>query len=116
VGSKLGLILSLFFAVFVFIFACDLITMQANFTNLESIANRVGLMISEKGGASLAQIRFYISQQPGVTLKYDNEYFKVGEFKEFTLTKKYDSFLIFRNTIDIKVSRTVLVGQFERSF
>jgi hypothetical protein len=115
VGSKLGVILSLFFAIFVFIFACDLITLQANYSNLESIANSVSLLISESGGANLARVNLIISNSPGVRIKYDNTYFKVGEFKEFTLLKQHQGVLIFQDPIDISVSRTVLVGQFERT-
>ena len=115
-GSKLGLILSLFFAVFVFVFAVDLINLQANYANLESIANTVSLLLGENGGANVSQIRLYVLQHPGVTIEYDDSYFKVGEFKEFTLSKEYKGFLVFKDPIDIKVSRTVLIGQFERIY
>jgi hypothetical protein len=116
VGSKLGLILSLFFSVFVFIFACDLITLQSNFSNLESIANSVSLMISEGGAANFLKIKSYLNRFPDVSIEYDNPVFEVGEYKEFTLSKEYRGFLIFAETMDIKVSRTVLVGQFERTY
>ena len=112
-GSKLGLILSLFFAVFVFLFATDLICLQANFTNLESIANTVSLMLSREGGANFLKVTMYIKQQNGVSLKMDSNIFQIGEYKEFTVLKDYDSFLIFKDPIQLKVSRTVLVGQFE---
>lgn len=112
-GSKLGTILSLIFAVFVFIFATDLITLQANYSNLESIANSVGLLISESGGAAIFQINSIIRDNPGVEITYDNAVFQDGDFKQFILTKEFKGVIIFNEAININVKRTVLIGQFE---
>ena len=83
-GSKLGIILSLFFAIFVFIFSADLITLQANYSNLETIANTVGEMFSKEGGAAFRKINEYLKHQKGVELILENTTFKYGEFKEVT--------------------------------
>ena len=112
-GSKLGIILSLFFAVFVFIFAADLITLQANYSNLETVANTVGEMFSKKGGAAIRDINEYLSKYNGVQLVLKDNVFKYGEFKEFALTKFYEGVLVFNEPIKISVKRSVLLGQYE---
>lgn len=115
-GSKLGVILSLFFAIFVFTFASDLIALQANYSNLESIANSISLIISSKGSSSNETINQYMEKHKGIKLSFSDNVFKIGEFKDFTLEKNYNSFMIFRKEIQIKVERTVLVGQYEGTF
>ena len=112
-GSKLGIILSLFFAIFVFIFSADLITLQANYSNLETMANTVGEMFSKEGGAAFRKINEYLKHQKGVELVLENTTFKYGEFKDFALTKHYVGVLIFNEPIKISVKRTVLLGQYE---
>ena len=112
-GSKLGTILSLIFAVFVFIFAADLISLQANYTQMESIANTIGLMLAEKGGAWASEVRLYMMRYPEVTLTYDSPIFKVGEFKEFIVTKTHEGIILFNEPHTISVKRTALIGQFE---
>ena len=115
-GSKLGTILSLMFAVFVFIFAADLIILQANYTQMESIANTIGLMLAEKGGAGSMQVKLYMLNYPEITLKYDSPVFKVGEFKEFVISKEHRGIILFNEPITIAVTRTTLIGQYERTY
>ena len=86
-GSKLGIILSLFFAIFVFIFSADLITLQANYSNLETIANTVGEMFSKEGGAAFRKINEYLKRQNGVELILEDTTFKYGEFKDFDINE-----------------------------
>lgn len=114
-GSKLGTMLSLIFSIFVFVFAVDLIALQSNYTNLESIASSVSTIVSTKGSVCRTYVDEYLEKFNGVKIVFNDSTFEIGEFTDFSVVKSFSSMIIFKEAVELKVFRTVLIGQYEKN-
>jgi len=111
VGSKLGLILSIGIIFFAFIFGADLIMIQLNYTNLDSVSTYVSYKISKD-----QEISDYLEE----TLKEKNIYIKnitskeepylEGDTVSYSLTKKYTPLILGRKEFDITITRYAIIS------
>lgn len=113
-GSKLSLIISLLFSCFVFIFLVDLVSIQTNYSELESIASSITQLVATKGNQGISVIKMYLTAHKDTKVTFNNNIFKLGEFKEFSVEKEYKSIFLYSNSINLKVTRTAVVGQYEK--
>lgn len=61
-------------------------------------------------------INEYMEKYSGIAVIFEDEVFKVGDFKEFIVEKNYKGMFVFKDETSIKVHRTVMVGQYEGTF
>lgn len=111
-GSKLSLILSLVFSLIIFTFLIDLVSIQINYSNLDSLASNIGLLISTKGQASKSYITIIMKSHEDIKLTYDNNDFSIGNFKTFYLKKSYKS--LYMDDLTLKLERSVVIGIYEK--
>ena len=113
-GNKMALIISFFFSIFVFLFGGDLIGIEMVYSNLDAVSISVGYMISKKGKI-VDSIKEYVAEEAGailISLNEKSESTKVGDIYKYQISKDYKPFLIKPNPMTIKVTRSVIIGQY----
>lgn len=110
-GSKLGLILSLSFIFFAFLFGTDLVLIEINYAELDSLSTIINYRISKTGKIpedvlSLQEEKnFVISPLDTVTSGYET-----GDKFGYILTREYIPFVMGNETLQIKITRYTIIG------
>ena len=112
-GSSLGFLLSLFFAVQAMAYVGDLTVIQQIYSALDSVAVTAGHIISLEGGISEHTRRFVMDNAKAYIYPIDKDYRAVGEIFEYIVTRKYEPIIMSRDTMILEVRRSVMIGYIE---
>ena len=109
---KLGLLLSIPFLMMVLLLLGDLIDISLVRESLDSLATTVSYRIAYEGRLSQETKDFVARFDATVTL-LDEKTPRIGDTVVFRLSKEYTPFIIDRIPIDVKVTRSCVVGYFD---
>ena len=112
-GSSLGFLLSLFFAVQVMAYVGDLTVIQQIYSALNSVAITAGHIISLEGFISDNTRKFVENNAKADIIPVDKDYLTVGEVFEYVVTRKYEPIIMSRETMILEVRRSVMIGYSE---
>ena len=112
-GSSLGFLLSLFFAVQVMAYVGDLTVIQQIYSAINSAAITAGHIISLDGFISDQTRRFVWDNAKADIVPVDKDYVTVGEIFEYVVTRKYEPIIMSRETMVLEVRRSVMIGYIE---
>lgn len=110
-GSKLGLILSIGIIFFAFLFGADLIMIQLNYTDLDSLSTFVSYKISKD-----QEISSYLEEslkEKNITildLSEKEKPYLEGDTISYSLSKKYTPLILGRNEFDITITRYAVIS------
>lgn len=110
-GSKLGLILSLGFIFFAFLFGTDLVLIEINYAELDSLSTMINYRIAKTGKIpedilSLQEEKnFTISPLETTTTGYET-----GDRFGYILTREYTPFVLGNETFELRITRYTIVG------
>lgn len=113
-GSKLGVILSLFIFFLVSMFSLDLILIKTNYSYVESVAANSSTIFSRNGGISaINKVKEFIIQElgPNAILTVINSNSQKGEIFTFSISKLYKPIFI-NKSINISIRRSSYIGAF----
>ena len=112
-GSSLGFLLSLFFAVQVMAYVGDLTVIQQIYSALDNAAVTAGHIISLEGKISERTRRLVEETAKAYIAPVDNDYQAVGEIFEYFLVRKYEPIIMSREAMVLEVRRSVMIGYIE---
>ncbi len=111
-ASKLGLMLSSVFIVFVLLTVGDLMCVSTIRSGLDSLAVTVGYRLAKDG--------YYSSDAANLISKYGATFTaitksapRVGDTYEFALSKEYTPLFMSKNTMVITVTHATIVGFYD---
>ena len=111
-GYKLGLLLSSVFMMMVLLMAGDLFCISLIHSSLDSLSLTIAYRISYEGYISEETNK--LAKEAGATLVVPaSSSFRIGDVLEFSLNKSYKPLIISKNTIEMSLKRTTVVGYYE---
>lgn len=109
---KLGLLLSMVFVMQLFVFAGDMMSLQAIYTNLDAVSVVAGNLISTRGQID-DEIRYIVaSQSGGIITSQATEAPKFGSVYAFEISRDFDPWVISNKPIRVSVKRSVVIGYY----
>ncbi len=111
-GSKLGLILSLSFIFFAFLFGSDLIMIQLQYTDLDALSSTISYKISKEREISESVLK--MCEERNVTIKNLKPDFgtgyQEGDIFSYSLSKEYKPFVLGNEPFDITITRHTVIS------
>ncbi|HKL72746.1 MAG TPA: hypothetical protein VJY64_00995 [Candidatus Onthovivens sp.] len=111
-GSKIGTILSIFIIFFAFMFGVDVVLIQLNYSNLDSLSTYISYKISKEAQIS-ADLKKYAEENYHVYLievNPDISAYKKGDIFEYYLSSKYQPLIMAHETININIKRYAVIS------
>jgi hypothetical protein len=110
---KIGLILSLVFLINFFVFAIDIMSLQAVYSALDSKAVTIGYLLSQEGAINEDIIKV-IEEKYNITFTCeDNCVARYGDVVTYTVATTYQPIIISKDEMSIKVRRAAVMGYFK---
>lgn len=109
---KMGLLLSLTFVIQLFVFACDMISIQFIHSNLDAKAVTIGYLIAERG---LIDDSFISSIESRYNITFaceSNCTPRFGDVLEYKISMTYDPLIISGETMTIYIKRSTVIGYY----
>lgn len=109
---KIGLLLSMIFLAYLFVFAGDIMSVQVIYTNLDAVSVVAGNMISSRGKID-DEIINLVYEQTGASIEaIGDETPLFGSVYEYKITREFESWIMSNDPIVISVTRSVVIGYF----
>jgi hypothetical protein len=96
----------------VFLFCCDVISIQYIYSDLDAVSLTVGYLIAKEAYVSQRTLAFIQEVSPGTRIEYNNSYMMFGETFQYKLCKDYKPAIIGTESVTISVSRSAVIGYF----
>lgn len=109
-GSKIGFLLSLLFAVQIMAYAGDLSMVQMIHSSLDACAVSAGKMIAIEGKISSGVISFVRSAAKANILPITSQSPQVGKIYEFKVFRSFQPLVISSTPMTITIHRSVVIG------
>lgn len=110
---KMGLILSLTFVIQLFVFACDMISIQLIHSNLDAKAVTIGYLIANRGNLDDLFIAD-IENRYNITFACESNCTpRFGDVVEYTISTIYDPLIISNDPMIVCVRRSTVVGYYQ---
>lgn len=109
-GSKIGLILSVFFLFIVFLFGADLICIQLNYASMDSMTTLISYNISKKGTIT-DSLKTYVKNNIGADLysaSSEDKIYQTGDSFEYYLKKNYEP-LVISESMELTIKRYAVI-------
>ncbi|HAS56460.1 MAG TPA: hypothetical protein DEF61_03490 [Firmicutes bacterium] len=110
-GYKLGLLLSSVFMMMVLLFGGDLFCISSIHSSLDSLSLIVSYRIGIDGYIS-DKTKKLVSDAGVSLIAYSSNIPRLGDVLEYSLYKEYKPLILSKNTIDISVKRSAIVGYY----
>ncbi len=112
-SSKIGLILSMIFVAFTFLFGADLLTLQGAFTVVQNKANDIAYEL-EYYSCFDQEMHSYLESKYEVTITpicgFPSN--TIGDSVEFSVSYKVEGLLFMPNSYTLTASRTAILGYY----
>ena len=109
-GSKLGFLLSLFFAIQVICLTSDLSSIQIIHSTLDTCSVTVAKKISISGGVT-SEIRHFVKTNCGGTIVATGRGpYQVGDILTFQISKSFTPLIMSQKAMKITVTRSTVLG------
>ena len=110
-GYKLGLLLSSVFMMMVLLFGGDLFCITTIRSSLDSLSLIVSYRIGIDGYVS-DKTKNLVKESGASLIVYSSNIPRLGDTLEYGLFKEYKPLVISKNTIDISIKRSAIVGYY----
>lgn len=110
-GSKIGFILSLLFVAQLFAIVGDMMSIQFIYTDLDALSITVGTIISKEGKLSEQTIDL-VKEQGAKIVQIGDSSSLIGSVFKYKISKNYDALIIDKETMEIAVTRSVVIGYY----
>ena len=111
-SSKVGVLLSMIFVVLFFLLGIDLITLQFQYSDLDSKGITIGYHISKATDIN-SEYLSYLEDKYNVTIGIDmSQSMSYGDVVEFIVSKEFDPIIISSSVMNLKVKRSTVLGYY----
>ena len=100
------------FVINLFIFAGDLMSMQAIYTNLDATSVIAGNLISSRGGIDQEIVDLVYEQSGGNIEVIGDETPVFGSIYKYKISREFTPWVMSNKTLDITVTRSVVIGYY----
>ena len=91
----------------------DLTVIQQIYSLLDTVAVTAGHLISLEGKISEKTLRYVEESAHAYIYPVNKDYVIVGEVFEYVVTRKYEPIIISKDTMNLEVRRSVMIGYLE---
>lgn len=110
-GSKLGLILSISIIFFAFLFGADLIMIQLQYTELDSLSAIISYKISKEAEISESLLMMCEERNINiVALNPEVSGYQKGDVFSYTLSREYTPLVLGNQPFDITITRHAVIS------
>lgn len=111
-SSKIGVLLSMIFVAIFFLFGVDMVTLQFQYSDLDSKGVTIGYHISKAEKVEDTFISF-LEGKYNVRISLDkSQSMRFGDVVEFIVVKEFDPIIISNHTMDLKIKRSTVIGYY----
>ena len=110
-GSKLGVMLSLIFFFYAFLFASDFIMIQLTYTSLDALSTSVSYKISKSGEIN-EDIKVFVKEELNADIKPvgASSSYEEGSMLGYYLIKEYKPIAYDSEPLSIKIKRYAVIN------
>ena len=111
-SNKLAFILSIYIILMTFLFGTDLVMLQVNYSNLDSLSQLISFKISENGDIDSTIIEFAKNNLNADLIRADesSKQYKEGDLYPYFLFKEYDAIMLSISPIKVQIKRYAVIG------
>ncbi len=116
-SNKLAFILSIYIIMMTFLFGTDLVMLQVNYSNLDSLSQLISFKISdygidENGDIDSTIIEFAKNNLNADLIRADesSKQYKEGDLYPYFLFKEYDAIMLSITPIKVQIKRYAVIG------
>lgn len=100
------------FIVQLFVFAGDLMSMQAIYTNMDAVSVVAGNLISSRGRIDQEIVNLVYEQSGGSIEAVGNETPQFGSVYKYRISREYVPWVMSNNPMNITITRSVIIGYY----
>lgn len=110
-ASKLGLILSMMIIFVAFLFGADLVMLQVQYSDLDSMSTLISYKISKEAQISDSLLTF--CEERNVIIEADNDKeigFEKGDVFKYVLKKEYKPLVLSNEPFEVSITRYTVIS------
>lgn len=110
-GSKLAVILSIGIIFFAFLFGADLVMLQLNYTELDSLSTVISYRISKD--ATISDTLLAYCEEKNVVIESLNDQetgFQKGDVFTYSLSREYFPLVMSSEGFEVKITRSTVIS------
>ena len=95
-----------------FVFAGDMMSLQAIYTNLDAVSVVAGNLISSRGRIDEEIENLVYTQSGGRIWSIDNDTPMFGAIYKYKITREFDPWVISNKPLTVSITRSVVIGYY----